>query len=126
MNSQVKFVVGVVLGAAFGAAAVQGLHAQAKPKAYRIVESEVLDAAALAVYAPLNAEAMKAVGARVLAPAGTPTAFVGDAPKRVGIVEFENVDSYRAYRDSEAFKKLTPQRDKALKILRSYTIEGPK
>ena len=33
-------------------------------------------------------------------------------------------DKYRAYRDSEDFKKLTPQRDKALKIIRSYVIEA--
>ena len=126
MNSKSKIVLAVAVGAAFGATAMYGLHAQAKPKAFRIVESEVLDPAALAVYGPLNATALKAIGARVVAPAGQPTSFVGDAPKRVSIVEFESVDSYRAYRTSDAFKKLTPQRDKALKILRSYLIEGPK
>jgi uncharacterized protein (DUF1330 family) len=103
----------------------KGFNAQAKPKAFRIVESQVLDPAALAVYAPLNAEALKAVGARTIAPAGEPVSFVGDAPTRIGIVEFESVDSYRAYRNSDTFKKLTPQRDKALKIIRSYVIEAP-
>jgi uncharacterized protein (DUF1330 family) len=120
--------IGLAMLASFGlgGAMVQGLHAQAKPKAYRIVETQVLDPAALAVYAPLNAEALKAVGARTIAPAGQPVSFVGDSPTRVGIVEFDSVDSYRAYRDSDTFKKLTPQRDKALKIIRSYVIEGPK
>jgi uncharacterized protein (DUF1330 family) len=126
MNTKFKIALALVVGAGFGAAAVQGIHAQAKPKAFRIVESQVLDPAALAVYAPLNADALKAVGARVIAPAGTPVAFVGDAPTRVGIVEFESIDSYRAYRNSDTFKKLTPQRDKALKIIRSYVVEGPK
>jgi uncharacterized protein (DUF1330 family) len=126
MNSKFKFTFGLVLGAAFGAAAVQGLHAQAKPKAYRIVESEVLDQAALAVYAPLNQAALKAVGARAVAPAAQPIAFQGDAPKRVSITEFESVDSYRAFRDSDAVKNITPQRDKALKVIRAYVIEGPK
>jgi hypothetical protein len=36
----------MIAGAAFGGAAVQSLHAQAKPKAYAVTEAEVLDAAA--------------------------------------------------------------------------------
>ena len=44
MNTKFKFALAVVAGVALGAAAVQGLHAQAKPKAYLVTESEVLDA----------------------------------------------------------------------------------
>src|ERR671934_2533513 len=40
MNTKYKIVLAVVAGAALGAAAVQGLHAQAKPKAYLISETE--------------------------------------------------------------------------------------
>ena len=46
MSTNYKLVFGVVLGAALGAAAMQGLHAQAKPKAYSVTETEVLDATA--------------------------------------------------------------------------------
>src|SRR2546427_8622442 len=46
MNPKSKFVVALVVGAAIGAAAVQGLHAQAKPKAYQVTELEIIDAAA--------------------------------------------------------------------------------
>ena len=53
MSSNYKLVFGVVLGAALGAAAVQGLHAQAKPKAYSVTETEVLDATAQAAYSCL-------------------------------------------------------------------------
>jgi hypothetical protein len=52
MNTGYKVAIGVVAGIALGAAAVQGLHAQAKPKAYIVSESELLDAAALAAYTP--------------------------------------------------------------------------
>jgi uncharacterized protein (DUF1330 family) len=124
MKTNYKIAIALVAGAAIGGAAIQGLHAQAKPKAYRIVESEVLDAAALAVFTPLNQAAEKAVGARTIAPPGTPVAFVGQGPTRVSIVEFESVEKYQAFRNSEAFKNITPQRDKAIKILRSYVIEG--
>jgi hypothetical protein len=54
----------LVAGTAFGAAAMQGLHAQAKPKAYVVSETEVLDAAAEAAATPLILAAVQAAGAR--------------------------------------------------------------
>ena len=125
MNTKFKFALAVVAGAALGAAAMQGLHAQAKPKVYLVTESEVLDAAALAVYAPLGAAAVTAAGARRLAPpAGKVVAIVGEAPKRIGISEWDSVEQAQAYRNSEAYKNLTPQRDKATKTIRVYAKEG--
>ena len=38
----------MIAGAALGGAAIQGLHAQAKPKAYTVSELETLDAQAAA------------------------------------------------------------------------------
>ena len=52
----------VVAGASLGAAAVQGLHAQVKPKAYIVTETEVIDAAALAAYVPQAQAAVRAAG----------------------------------------------------------------
>ncbi len=125
MNSKYKIALAVLVGAALGAAAVQGLHAQSKPKAYIVTETEVLDAAALDAYRPLIVAALQAAGGRRLAPAGNKTvAFVGEAPKRIGITEWDSLEKAQAYRNSEAFKKLAPQRDKAVKTIRSYAIEG--
>ena len=126
MNTKFKIVLAVVAGAALGAAAVQGLHAQAKPKAYLVSESEMLDAAALAAYTPLVVAALQAAGARRLAPAaGKIVAVVGEAPKRVAISEWESVEKAQAWRNSAAFKNLAPQRDKATKQIRAYIKEGP-
>ena len=47
MNPKSRILLAVVAGAALGTAAVQGLHAQAKPKAYLVTETELIDAAAL-------------------------------------------------------------------------------
>jgi|SRR6266478_106105 uncharacterized protein (DUF1330 family) len=125
MNSNRKVLLGVIVGAVLGAAAVQGLHAQAKPKAYLVTETEVIDAAALATYAPQAREAIKAAGGRSLAPASEKAvALVGQAPKRVGISEWENLEKAQAWRNSDAWKALSPQRDKAIKTTRSYAIEG--
>jgi hypothetical protein len=46
MSSNYKLVLGIVVGAALGTTAMQGLQAQTKPKAYTVSELETLDAAA--------------------------------------------------------------------------------
>jgi uncharacterized protein (DUF1330 family) len=125
MNANFKLMLAVVAGAAIGAVAAQGLHAQAKPKAYIVTETEVIDAAALAAYSPQAQAAIKAAGGRSLAPATEKAvALAGQAPKRVGISEWETLEKAQAWRSSEAWKALSPQRDKALKAIRAFAVEG--
>src|ERR1700730_9857395 len=52
MNKKPKFVLAVVAGVALGAAAMQGLHAQAKLKAYSVSELEIIDVKAQEAYLP--------------------------------------------------------------------------
>lgn len=126
MNTQYKVALGVVVGAALGAAAVQGLHAQVKPKAYIVTESEVHDAAALAAYTPQAQSAVKAAGGTPgIVASGKVIALVGDAPKRFGVSEWESVEKAQAWYNSEARKALTPQREKAFKTTRQYIVERP-
>jgi uncharacterized protein (DUF1330 family) len=125
MNSTFKFALAVVAGAALGAAAIEGLHAQAKPKAYIVTEVEVIDAAAQAAYRPLIQASIRSGGGRVFNTAGGKTvAFTGQAPKVVAITEWESLEQAQAWRNSAAFKNLAPQRDKAQKELRSYAVEA--
>ena len=126
MNTQYKIVLSVLAGAALGAAAVQGLHAQAKPKAYIVTESEVIDAAALAAYLPQAQAAAKAAGGvpGVIA-TGRVIALVGEPPKRLGASEWESVEKAQAWHSSAERKALTPLREKAFKITRQFIIERP-
>jgi uncharacterized protein (DUF1330 family) len=125
MNKKFTIVLAVAAGAAFGAAAVQGLHAQAKPKAYIVSEIEVLDTAAQAVFTPLIQASQQAAGGRNLRTAGGKiVAFVGEAPKSVGIVEWDSLDAAVAWRNGNAWKDLAPQRDKAVKIIRQFAVEA--
>src|SRR5712691_603781 len=124
MNSNIKIVLAVVAGAAFGAAAVQGLHAQAKPKAYIVSESEVIDAAAAAAYGPVVQAAQKAAGGRSFRTTGKVVATVGTAPRRVGISEWDSLEQAQAWFNSKARKDLEPQRNKAIKIVRQYAVEA--
>jgi Domain of unknown function (DUF1330) len=76
----------MVAGAALGGAAIQSLHAQAKPKAYSISETEAVDAAAQAAYTPLVRAALNAAGGRSLRTAGGKFVHLEGAasPKRGG------------------------------------------
>ncbi len=125
MKARYTVALAMLAGFVLGAAAIEGLHAQAKPKAYLVTETEIVDAAVLAAYSPQVREAIKAAGGRSIAPASEKAvALVGQAPKRVGISEWENLEKAQAWRNSEAWKALSPQRDKALKTIRAYAIEG--
>ena len=124
MNARYQIVLAIVAGVALGAAAVQGLHAQAKPKAYLIGETEALDAAAIAAYGPLIRAAIDGAGGRRLnTPGGKSVVFAGDAPKRIAISEWDSLEKAQAFINSDAYKNLAPQRDKAVKTIRSYAVE---
>jgi uncharacterized protein (DUF1330 family) len=127
MHTTYKIALGVIAGAALGAAAVQGLHAQAKAKAYLVTESEVIDAALLAAYVPQAQAAVRAAGGRpgVVATGGKIVALVGTPPTRIGVSEWESLEQAQAWDNSDARKALAPQREKAFKTVRQFIVEGP-
>jgi uncharacterized protein (DUF1330 family) len=127
MDSKYKIVLSVFVGAALGAAGVQGLHAQTKSKAYLVTETEVLDAAALAAYVPQVRDAAKAAGGHLdfIPAGGKVVAVVGEAPKRVGVSEWESAEKLQAWINSPERKALAPQREKAQKITRQFIVELP-
>ena len=126
MNTTYKIAMSVLVGAALGAAAVQGLHAQAKPKAYIVTESDVIDAASLAAYTPQAQAAAKAAGGVPgIVASGRIIALVGEAPKRFGVSEWESAEKAQAYYTSEARKSLDAQRAKAFKTTRQFIVERP-
>jgi uncharacterized protein (DUF1330 family) len=124
MNAKLKIALATAIGAVLGAAATQVLHAQAKPKAYRIVEAEVLDPAAVATYNSLVKAAIKAAGGRNFNTAGGRiVAFAGAPPKRVAITEWESLEQAQAFVNSAIYKNLSPQLDKAAKLIRECAVE---
>jgi uncharacterized protein (DUF1330 family) len=103
MKTRYTVALSMIAGAALGGAAIQGLHAQAKPKAYLITETEVLDRAVLDnTYFPQVRQAAKAAG---------------------GNVEFIPPGE-QAWINSPERKALAPQREKAQKVTRQYIVEG--
>jgi uncharacterized protein (DUF1330 family) len=125
MNRQITLGLAMLVGAAIGGVAVQGLHAQAKPPAYYVAELDVTNEDAYnKEWAPKVSETVKAAGGDYLARGTNITAIEGTAPKRLVVSKFDNIDKLKAWRDSAAYKSLLPIRDKAVKTVRAYAIEG--
>jgi uncharacterized protein (DUF1330 family) len=126
MKTRYTVALSMLAGVALGAVAVQGLHAQGKPKAYTISELESLDPTAQAAFTPLAQAAMKAAGGRTLNTGGGRIVGIdGPAPpKRVVINEWDSLDQATAYYKSAAWNDLAPQRDKAIKTIRRYVVEA--
>ena len=123
-----KIPLAILAGAALGAVAMQGLHAQAKLKAYSVGEIETLDATAQAAYLPAARKAIEAAHGRALRTAGGRVVQIdgGPAPKSAAIVEWDSLDDAVAFYKSKAWADLAPQRDKATKVIRRYVVEVEK
>ena len=124
MKSKFKLAIALVAGAAIGAAAIEGLHAQSTPKAYVVTEIEVINQEAQNAYLPKVGAVIKSTGGTYLARGAKIVALEGgEAPKRVTIVVYDSLEKAQASRKSPAWTALKAERDKALKA-KSYVIEG--
>jgi uncharacterized protein (DUF1330 family) len=92
--------------AALGAAAVQTLHAQAKPPAYVIGEITVKNQDGyMKEFVPATIKAIQAAGGKLLVRGGKTVSFDGAAPSaRVVIIQYENMDAAQAWWNSQAAK----------------------
>jgi uncharacterized protein (DUF1330 family) len=128
MKRYVSLGIAMLAGAALGAAAVQGLHAQAKPPVYQITEIDLSAAnidAYTKEYAPKAQALIRTNGGRSLAATQNVTALEGDPPKRrVAVTAWDSIEKLQAYRNTKEFKELrTTVGDKYAKF-RSYAVEG--
>ena len=128
MKTRYTVALSMIVGAAVGGAAIQGLHAQAKLKAYSIGEVEVTNASAQSGYVPpvrnaiqqAHGRSLRTLNGRVVSVEG------GAPPKNVAIVEWESLDDAVAFYKSKAWTDLAPQRDKSQKTIRRYVVEVEK
>jgi uncharacterized protein (DUF1330 family) len=125
VKTNYKVTIAVVAGVAIGGAAVQGLHAQAKPPAYVISEIDVTDKDAYAKeFVPLAVNALKESGQKQLAAGGRTAAISGEPPKsRIVLSVFENIEKAQAAYTSPAYLEARKVGDKYAK-LRIFVVEG--
>src|SRR5918993_6082692 len=114
----------VLAGFAAGAAAIQGLHAQAKPPTYVVVEIDVQEPDKyLKEFAPLADKAFSDAGGKWLARTGRAAVITGNPPRRAALIAFENLDKARASFRTEAYKELRKTGQKHA-TFRVYALEG--
>jgi len=123
VKSNSKVAIALVAGTAIGIATFQGLHAQAKPPAYLVIEVDVTNPDLYKQYLDKNRPLTAQFGGRFIARGGKVDSFAGEPPKRAIIAIFESIEKAEAFRDSAAYKELIPLRDKASKY-RAYITEG--
>ena len=125
MTSKSRIVLATLVGAALGAAAIHGLHAQTKPKAYTVTELETLDAKGAADVAARVQKMQEGAGGRNFRTGGGKvTGMEGPPPpQRIAITEWDNLDKAQAFFKSKEWAEIGPERDKALKTIRRYAVE---
>ena len=108
--------------ALLGSALAQG---KIQMPAYVITEIDVTNAEAFKEYAPQVQPSFAPFGGRYLARGGTTQSLVGEPPKRVVVLEFENMERAQAWYASPGYDRLKALRDRAGKA-RIFIVEGLK
>ena len=115
----------VLAGVVIGAAAVQALHAQAKPPAYVVAEIDVTNVEPYdKEYVPPAAKAITDAGGKYVVRGGRTVAIFGQPPQpRVAVMVFESMEKANAAFESSAYKEAKKIGDKYAKF-RVYAVEG--
>jgi uncharacterized protein (DUF1330 family) len=123
--------VGLLAGTMIGAAAVTGLHAQAKPPVFLITEIEVTNPEAYGTeFAPKAQATIKAAGAKFVliggaggASAKPIEAFDGTPPKRITVQQWDSLDALKAWYNSKDYQEALVI-GKKYATFRRYAVEG--
>jgi uncharacterized protein (DUF1330 family) len=125
MKSRYTVVLAMLAGVGLGAAAVQGLHAQAKPPVYIVSEIDVTNVDAYTKeYVPLARAAIKNSGGKLVGASQKVTMLEGTPQNsRVTINVFDSLEKAQASRDITDYKAARAVGDKYAKF-RAYVVEG--
>jgi uncharacterized protein (DUF1330 family) len=123
MNQQISIGLGMLAGVAIGAAAVQGLHAQAKPPGYLVFNNEITDMQGYQPVVDGTPKTFAPYGARFLIRPTMPEVLEGAKPNRFGVIAFDSVEKAREWYNSPANKELNAIRARTAKN-QVFIIEG--
>jgi uncharacterized protein (DUF1330 family) len=124
MKANYKLALTLLAGAALGAAAIQGLHAQAKPPTYAVIDlSSITDPEGFKALGPMAGPASAAFGGKYIMRTENITASDGTAPKRFVVIAFDSLEKAKAWTASAAQKEVDAIRVKTTKS-RVFYVEG--
>jgi uncharacterized protein (DUF1330 family) len=126
MRTRYTVALSLLAGVALGGLSVQGLHAQARLKAYSIGEIVPIAGATVSPsYLAVARKALADAGGRSM---GTLKGRIfhaeGEAPPiSVAMTEWDSADTARAFFQSKTWKDLVPEGEKTAKTVRRYVVE---
>ena len=125
MKTHYAIALALLTGVGLGAAAIQVLHAQAKPPAYVIAEIDVLDQDGYArEYLSRSAKPIIEEGGGKFLSRGSRTVSIrGEPPKRIVLLAFESLDKAQAVFASPGYAEAYAHGEKYAKF-RIYAVEG--
>ena len=127
MRIQYTVALAMLAGVGLGGAAIQGLHAQAKPPV--LIVTDIIEVTnpegfkAVTQRAAGSAEALKQVGGRYIARTDKITAIDGNPPKRLIIYAFDSAEKAQAFSNATSQKEINEIRKNNTKS-RSFFVEG--
>jgi uncharacterized protein (DUF1330 family) len=117
----------LLAGIALGAAAIQGLHAQAKPPTYVVIDiSDVTDPEGFKAVTTSTAASparAAALGGRYLIRTEATSALDGTPPKRFVVLAFDTREKAQGWADAADVKEINAIRGKTTKS-RAFLVEG--
>ena len=118
----------MLAGVGVGGAAIQGLHAQAKPPVYFVIEiNKITDAEGFKAVTQIptgGADVAKELGGHYIARTNKITAVDGGAaPERFIAYAFDSLEKAQAFNNSEYMKKVSAIRNKTTQA-RAFIVEG--
>jgi uncharacterized protein (DUF1330 family) len=124
VRNSFKIAIATVAGAVIGAAAVQGLHAQAKPKAYMVAEFEHVGDISSDYLTKVRA-AMGPYGHSLKTLKGRTIPIEGSAPPpNVALIEFNSVEAAQEFFKTPAWTDGNAERTRSEKLIRRYLVEA--
>jgi uncharacterized protein (DUF1330 family) len=125
VNSKHKVALAMAASFALGAAAVQGLHAQAKPPGYVIVEATVTDNDGyMKEFIPPAAKAIQEGVGKYVVRGGKTVSLAGSPPPpRFILLQFDSIDKAQAWWDSPGRQEAHAIGDKYA-LFRIFATEG--
>lgn len=126
MKTNCKMVLTLFGGIALGGAAIQGLHAQAKPPTYVVVAIRKItdaDGFKTGVVEKTSPAAVAASGGHYVIRTQNVTSLDGTAPQRYVVIAFDSVEKAQAWHNSATQKEIDAARMKSTDSL-SFLVEG--
>jgi uncharacterized protein (DUF1330 family) len=124
MKANHKLAMALAAGVAIGGAVIEGLHAQATPPTYLVVDiSEITDPEGSKAIDPKVGPAVAAHGGKFVMRSENITVVDGATPKRFVVIAFDSLEKAKAWTASAAFKEINAVRVKTTKS-RLFLVEG--